>query len=80
MKYQIPLPPGYESIEAQIRRARAERSVIMGQAFADGVDALCRAVSRVSGAILTSFSNARDAATIEADVLMKRGRARSDPR
>jgi len=80
VKYLIPLPPGYESIEAQIRRARAERSVIMGQAFADGVDALYRAVSRICNAILTSFGNARDAATIEADVLMKRDRTRSDVR
>ena len=70
------VPTDYESIEAHIRRARIERSVAMAQVFADGADALGRGISRVVGSVLTGFSNARDAATIEADVLMKRSSTR----
>lgn len=69
-------PPGYESIEAHIRRARLERSVAMAKVFADGADALGRGISRVVGSVLGSFSNARDAATIEAEVLMRRSSVR----
>ena len=70
------IPTDYESIEAHIRRARLERSVAMAKMFADGTDALGRGISRVVGSVLNSFSNARDAATIEADVLMKRSNVR----
>ena len=70
------IPVDYESVEAHIRRARLERSVAMAKVFADGADALGRGISRVVGSVLTSFSNARDAATIEADVLMKRSSIR----
>ncbi len=69
-------PTDYETIEALIRRARLERSVAMAKMFADGTDALGRGISRVVGSVLTSFSNARDAATIEADVLMRRSNLR----
>lgn len=67
-----PLPSDYASIEAHIRKARLERSVAMAKVFADGSDALGRGLSRVVGAVLGSFSNARDAHTIEADALLKR--------
>lgn len=69
-------PTDYESIEAHIRRARLERSVAMAKVFADGADALGRGISRVVGSVLGSFSNARDAATIEAEVLMRRSSVR----
>jgi hypothetical protein len=71
MKDRI-LPEDYESIEAHIRRARLERSVAMAKIFADGADALGRGVSRVVGSVLSSFSGARDARTIEADALLRR--------
>ncbi len=70
------IPTDYESIEAHIRRARLERSVAMARMFADGTDALGRGISRVVGSVLHSFADARDAATIEADVLMKRSSIR----
>jgi hypothetical protein len=70
------LPASYETVEAQIRRARLERSIAVAEMFADGADALGRGVNRIVTSILTSFANARDAATIEADVLMKRSRVR----
>jgi hypothetical protein len=66
------IPTDYESIEAHIRRAHLERSVATAKVFADGADALGRGVSRVVGAILGSFANARDARTIEADALLQR--------
>ena len=66
------VPADYESIEAHIRRARIERSVAMAQMFADGTDALGRGINRVVGAVLGSFSNARDAHTIEAEALTRR--------
>jgi hypothetical protein len=71
-----PLPTDYASIEAHIRRARLERGVAMAKIFADGSDALGRGVSRVVGAVLGSFANARDAHTIEADALVKRSTPR----
>jgi hypothetical protein len=71
-----PIPSEYANIEAHIRKARLERSVAMAKVFADGADALGRGISRVVGSVLTSFSDARDAATIEADVLMKRSSIR----
>jgi hypothetical protein len=67
-----PIPVEYASIEAHIRRARLERTVAVAKLFADGSDALGRGVSRVVGAVLGGFANARDARTIEADVLLKR--------
>lgn len=66
------IPIDYETIEAHIRRAHLERSVAMASMFADGADALGRGVSRVVGAVLGSFANARDAHTIEAAALTKR--------
>ena len=66
------LPSEYASIEAHIRRARLERSVAMAKVFADGSDALGRGLSRVVGAVLGSFANARDAHTIEAEALATR--------
>ena len=66
------IPSDYESIEAHIRRARIERSVAMAQVFANGSDALGRGIGRVVAAVIGSFSNARDAHTIEAEALTRR--------
>jgi hypothetical protein len=67
----------YPGIEAHIRRARIERSVVMAKMFADGADALGRGVSRVVGSVLGGFANAVNARTVEADAFMRRSMTRN---
>lgn len=67
-----PIPAGYESIEAQIHRARIERSVVLAQIFANAADSFGRGIGRLTREILGSFSHARLAHTVEADTLLGR--------
>jgi hypothetical protein len=66
------LPSEYASIEAHIRRAQVERSVVLGRLFAEGALALGRGVRGALHAILYSVSLARDARTVEAQALFPR--------
>jgi hypothetical protein len=66
------IPAEYKSIEAHIRRAHIERSMVMGRMFAYAADALWNGVSRTARAVANGFSAARDARTVEADALLNR--------
>ena len=66
------IPAEYRSIEEHIRRAHVERSMVMGRLFAHAADALWNSVSRMARAVVTGFSAARDARTVEADALLNR--------
>ena len=66
------IPAEYESIEAHIRRARIERSVVVAQLLADGGVALGRGVARLARALLGGVGAACDARSVESHALMHR--------
>jgi hypothetical protein len=66
------IPPEYKSIEEHIRRAHIERAAVLGELFARIADASWIGLSRIARAVVTGFSAARDARTVEADALLNR--------
>jgi hypothetical protein len=66
------IPPEYLAIEEHIRRARIERAAMLGKVFASIAHASWNGVSRAARAVFGSLSAARNARTIEADVLLNR--------
>ena len=51
--------PEYARIEAHIRRARAERALVVGEAIGDGIVAIARTLERVPHAFRTLFHSDR---------------------
>ena len=66
------IPVEYKNIEEHIRRAHVERAAMLGKVFAYLAHASWNGVSRMSRAVFTGFSAARDARTVEADALLNR--------
>jgi hypothetical protein len=62
--------PDFAAIETQIRRAHAERSVVLAQAIAGFVQAVFRGLSKLGEGPILAAANDRRA--IEADAFLKR--------
>jgi hypothetical protein len=68
----LQIPPEYRSIEEHIRRAQIQRSMAVGKLFGEAADALIRGAARMMRAMARGITAARDARTVEADVLLNR--------
>lgn len=66
------IPAEYCSIEEHIRRAHVERAALLGQLIGNAANALWNGVSGTARAVFGGLSAARDARTVEADVLLDR--------
>ena len=64
--------PDYAVIESHIRRARAERSVAVAQAFVGMVDGVVRGVKRLVSALGRGIEAERDRRAVESDAFLKR--------
>ena len=64
--------PDFATIEAHIRKARAERSVAIAQYFAQGVLAIGRGLRSLARSMGTGLSAERDRRAVEADSFLKR--------
>jgi hypothetical protein len=63
--------PQYDEVESYIRRARLERSVYVGEAFASAVVAIARGLKTL-GRLAQGLDAEADRRAIEADVFLKR--------
>lgn len=64
--------PDYASVEAHIRRARAERAVYLANAITEFVLAVSRGLKRVAGRVAAGMDAQLDRRAIEADPFLKR--------
>ncbi len=63
--------PEYASIEEHIRRARAERSVVIATLFANAVVSIGRGVSKLFDTLGTGLQAEQERRMIEADTFLK---------
>ena len=64
--------PEYASIEEHIRRARAERSVVIANVFANAVVGIGRGLGRLVDALGRGLQAENERRMIEADTFLKR--------
>jgi hypothetical protein len=64
--------PDFASIESHIRQARLERSVAVGQFFADVTVAIARGLKSLGSHLVRGLAADRDRRAIEADVFLRR--------
>jgi hypothetical protein len=64
--------PQYDVVEAHIRRARLERSVYVGEAFASLVHAVARGLKTLGHRLSDGLAAENDRRAIEADVFLRR--------
>ena len=64
--------PQYDDVESYIRRARLERSVFVGEAFASAVVAIARGLKKLGHRMAEGLDAEADRRAIEADVFLKR--------
>ena len=64
--------PDFAMIEAQIRRARVERSLALSQALVNAGEAIGRGLRRAADALSRGLDAERDQRAIEADAFLKR--------
>ena len=64
--------PQYDDVESYIRRARLERSVVIGEAFATAVVAIARGLKTLGHRLAEGLDAEADRRAVEADVFLKR--------
>ncbi len=64
--------PQYDDVQDYIQRARLERSVYVGEAFAAAVVAIGRAIKTLGRRMAEGLDAEADRRAIEADVFLKR--------
>lgn len=64
--------PDFAAIEQQVRRARLERSIAVGQVFANLAQKLGHAVTNALSSMQRGYEAERDRRAIEADAFLKR--------
>lgn len=62
----------YAVIERQIRKARAERAMVVGTLFAEGGLALINGVRRITDAFSRGLDAERDRRAVESDAFLRR--------
>ena len=64
--------PQYDEVESYIRRARLERSVVVGEAFATAVVAIARGLKTLGRRLAEGLDAEADRRAVEADMFLKR--------
>ena len=64
--------PQYDDVQDYIQRARLERSVFIGEAFASAVVAIARGLRTLGRQLAEGLDAEADRRAIEADVFLKR--------
>ncbi len=64
--------PDFAAVEEHVRRAHAERSLVLGQMFADLAVAIGRGLKNLAASMQRGYEAERDRRAIEADAFLKR--------